>query len=67
MIAKLERRLAGLEAEIPHPPPKSRPIMTEEDLLSLGPDELPDFSNTPEPLLRQVHEALMEEERARGA
>ena len=61
MIAKMERRLAGLEAATPCPPPKARAIMTEEDLLSLEPDELPDFSNTPEPLLRQIHEALMEE------
>ncbi len=67
MIAKLERRLACLEEEVPRPPPKARPIMTGEDLLSLEPDELPDFSNTPEPLLRRVHGALMEEERARGA
>ena len=57
----MERRIAGLEAEIPHPPPKARPIKTEDDLLSLEPDELPDFSNTPEPLLRQIHEALIEE------
>jgi len=64
MIANLERRLAGLEAASPCPPPKARAIMTEEDLLSLKPDELPDFSNTPELLLRRVHEAFMEEKRA---
>ena len=58
--------IANLEAASPCPPPKARAIMTEEDLLSLEPDELPDFSNTPEPLLRRVHGALIEEKSRRA-
>lgn len=45
MRANLERRLAHLESAASELESRARAIITEEDLLSLGPDELLNFSS----------------------
>jgi hypothetical protein len=66
MKAGLERRLEDLEARAVPDEPKGRPILTEEDFIeSMEAGERPNFDDTPEPLLRRIHELLSTEKKRR--
>ena len=55
----VERRLADLEARAGTVEPKGRPILTEEDFIeSVKAGEVVNFDDTPEPLLRRIHDLL---------
>ena len=57
------RRLADLEARVVAVEPKGRPILTEEDFIAAVEEagenfESINFDDTPEPLLRRIHDLL---------
>ena len=59
----VERRLADLEAGAGAVKPKGRPILTEEDFIAAVEEagenfESINFDDTPEPLLRRIHDLL---------
>ena len=55
----LERRISELEARAGAVEPKGRPILTEEDFVeSVKAGENVNFDDTPEPLLRRIHDLL---------
>ena len=59
----LERRISELEARAGAVEPKGRPILTEEDFIAAVEEagenfESINFDDTPEPLLRRIHDLL---------
>lgn len=59
MKSGLERRLEDLEARAVPDVPKGRPILTEEDFIeAVTAGEELNFSETPEPVLRRIHDVL---------
>lgn len=66
MKSGLEKRLDALEAKA-EPEPKGRPILTEEDFIeAVTAGEKPNFSETPEPVLRRIHDVLSNEKARRA-
>jgi len=61
----LERRISELEARVGAAEPKGRPILTEADFIAAvkeaeGNFESINLDDTPEPLLRRIHDLLKE-------
>jgi len=55
----LERRISELEVRVGAVEPKGRPILTEKDFVeSVKAGENVNFDDTPEPLLRRIHDLL---------